>query len=155
MAIGAGSKATATQINNELGVAQQNRSAVAFGTSTSTSFTPTLAAGGVVAGVAFVAPTSGKVTIVNGCYFWNSGANTTLVGFHVRTGAVVGSGTTVNGPTDNESNLSNGTNGFSLEKSYILSGLTAGATYNVQQEVRVSAGTGTFNRHYVLALPTT
>jgi hypothetical protein len=124
------------------------------GTTTSTTFTPTLT-GGTACGLTFVAPTSGKVLILNNSRMVNSGANDTYCGFVLRTGAVVGSGTTVVSAADNRAALHNATVTDRRDASYLASGLTAGATYNVQQEFRVSAGTGTYANKHLIVTPTT
>ena len=130
-----------------------DRQAVAFGTTTSTSYTSTLGASGVVAGKAFVAPGSGMVLIYNSCYMFNSGANGTYCTIRVRTGATVGSGTDAFAEFDEHALINTTANGLSLSRPVLVTGLTPLATYNVQQRVRVDAGTGTFNRHSVIVTP--
>ena len=123
------------------------------GTTTSVTFTPTLT-GGVAAGHTFVAPASGKVIIFNTCQIVNSGANNSRCGFFVRDGASVGAGTTVLASSDNRSILVGGTNEIRATIIHPLTGLTPGATYNVQQEFKVSAGTGTYSQKSLCVIPT-
>lgn len=115
------------------------------GTTTSTSYTATLT-GGTACGTAFTAPTSGKVTVHNVCQISNSGGNDTWCGWVLRTGSAVGSGTTVSGYSADDSRalLHNGTTVERNGSTLLVTGLTPGAAYNVQQQFRVAAGTGTF-----------
>jgi len=113
------------------------------GTTTSVTFTPTLT-GGTACGLTFIAPTSGRVLVSNSCRLLNSGANDSYCGWFMRTGSSIGSGTTVVATSNNRSVQHNGTVNSSQGKTRLVTGLTAGDTYNVQQEFKVSAGTGTF-----------
>jgi len=126
----------------------------ANGTTTSTTYTPTLT-GATAAGVAFVAPTSGKVLITNNARMVNSAANETYCGFTLRTGASVGSGTVVTAAADERSIIHVGTAIERQAVGYLVTGLTPGASYNVQQEFRVSAGTGTYAYRLIIVTPTT
>ncbi len=115
----------------------------ASGTTTQTSFTSTLT-GGTACGVAFLAPSSGQIEIVNTAAIFNSGANDTYVSWELRTGAVIGSGTSIIGPDNNRALRHNGT---TTERSSIadsVSGLSPGNAYNVRQMFRVNIGMGTY-----------
>lgn len=119
----------------------------ASGTTTSTSYTATLSGGGAAAcGIAFVAPASGTVLIHNNCTISN---NTAAVATHctvrVRTGNSIGSGSDVLAASDTNAVQHPGTSPFRAGATKLLTGLTPGADYNVQQVFRVaSASTGTF-----------
>ena len=125
---------------------------VTSGTTTSASYTATLT-GGTACGVAFVAPASGKVVIVNTVQSSNSGAGNSFCAIHVRTGAVVGSGTDVLASSDDEAHTNTGTSAFRFSVSRLLTGLTPGASYNVQQEFKASSGTATFSRKHLFVDP--
>lgn len=108
-------------------------------------------------GVAFVAPSSGRVMIywtavVDIAQASNASAYVSPV---VRTGGTVGSGSTVLPAADNNARRATrstvGTDeGGSRNRagcSYLLTGLTPGSTYNVRLEHRVTSQTGeTFHR---------
>lgn len=113
------------------------------GTTTSTSYTATLTSG-TACGVSFTAPTSGMVVIHNVCEMSNSGANDNRCGWALKTGSVVGSGTSVTAADDARAIHSVGTSAIRVGTSVLVTGLTAGSSYNVQQQFKVSAGTGTF-----------
>lgn len=124
----------------------------ASGTTTSTSFTATLT-GGTACEVTFVAPTSGKVCIVNTGSLVNSGANETQMGFRIGTGSTPGAGTEVLAASVDRSLRNTGTNRISATFEWFVTGLTAGSTYNVQQQFAVAAGTGTFLRKQLTVVP--
>ncbi len=122
------------------------------GTTGSTSYTATLT-GGTACGVSFVAPTSGRVMVLNASAMVNSGANFSYCGFVLRTGSTVGSGTTITGAVEDNSVYISGTNEFRASDSYEIGGLTAGSSYNVQQAFKVNGGTGTFRRKRIIVVP--
>lgn len=126
----------------------------ASGTTTSASYTPTLT-GGTACGVAFVAPTSGVVLVFNTAQFSNSGANNTRCSFFVRTGSSIGSGTTVLASDDGRALLQATTAAMCFSRVHPVTGLTPGNTYNVQQEFKVAAGTGTFSNKNIVVIPCT
>lgn len=113
------------------------------GTTTSVSYTATLT-GGTACGIAFTAPPSGKVKIENNCWMFNSGNFHCLTTIHVRNGSTIGSGTDVLASSDDEALIMLGTDDERQGCSRLLSGLTPGNNYNVQQEFKVAGGTGTF-----------
>jgi hypothetical protein len=108
--------------------------AVSDATNLAAATSTTIAAGSPILGLAFTAPTSGKVWVAtNGAIEVTSGTG----GYHgpcVRTGAVVGSGSNVLDPSaepaarfgvHNDAGAGWGTAG------QVLGGLTPGASYNV------------------------
>lgn len=113
------------------------------GTTTSTSFTATLT-GGTACSTTFVAPDSGMVRIHLASNMVNSGSNNTFMGYEIREGAAVGSGTVVQAAAVPRYIAHTGTSAAQIGGSFICTGLTAGATYNVRQMFGVGAGTGTF-----------
>lgn len=141
MAFGAGQRPTAAQLNDAMGVIQSDTQ-ITNGTTTSTSYTATLT-GGIACGIAFVAPASGKVEIKNESEINNTGGYS-LCTIRVRTGAVIGSGADVVAVTDDNA-LFHNTN-IRLSVFNTITGLTPGASYNVQQLFKVTAGTGTFGK---------
>lgn len=125
---------------------------VTSGTTASATYTATLT-GGTACSVAFVAPASGKVIITNTVQSSNSGANNSFCAPHVRNGAVIGSGTDVLASSDDEAHTNTGTNALRFSAERLLQGLTAGASYNVVQEFKASAGTATFTRKSLIVTP--
>jgi hypothetical protein len=109
------------------------------GTTGSTTYTATFT-GGTACGLAFTAPTSGKVEIFNDSEISNTGGFT-YVTVRVRTGAVVGSGSDVLAAGDE--NAVFGTPPIRAGCSVLVTGLVAGNSYNAQQMIRVNASTGT------------
>jgi hypothetical protein len=151
MAILAGEKATAPRINEEIGVALQDTQDTS-GTTTSTSYTATLT-GGTACGIAFVAPPSGKVEITWTNEQSNSGASFSLCTIRVRTGATVGSGSDFLATSDNIQTAVNGTSSTTVTRMRLVTGLTPGSNYNVQNLYRVGANTGTFLRKNLIVKP--
>lgn len=116
------------------------------GTTTSGAFVATLT-GGTTCSTTFVAPASGKVMIANNSEVVNSvPPAVSICTIEVRAGAVVGAGTVVVAAAiPNGVYAANTTRGCS---STLVTGLTPGSTYNVQQWFAVTGGTGTFvNKH--------
>lgn len=106
-------------------------------------------------GTAFVVPWSGQVTLSWAAGTASSGAFDVFVSPVVRTGGTVGSGSAVAAADDNTSVRGSGTGATRTGADHLLSGLTAGLTYNVRLEHRVGAGTGTISSRSVIVTPTT
>ncbi|MDQ7910266.1 hypothetical protein RB614_37810 [Phytohabitans sp. ZYX-F-186] len=119
---------------------------------TSTSFI----AGSATCGVAFVAPTTGRVLIEWRANLDNSTNAFTIVAPEVRTGSSVGSGTVVLAASDVNALYGFGTNELGFGCFVPLDGLTPGESYNVRLMHRVTSGTGTIqNSREVIVLPLT
>lgn len=127
-------------------------------TSSSTSYTS-----GTTHGVAFVAPTSGAVLIGFGGKVGNNAATAltvlTYLSDYVRTGSSVGSGTDVLTPDNDRagrmSKLS-ATAGHIYDDCsvwHLLTGLTAGASYNVITQFRAISGTASVDDRWVVVQP--
>lgn len=123
-------------------------------TTTSTGFTSTLSPANIC-GVAFTAPPSGKVELKWSSACSNSSSpNTAICAPAVRTGSVVGSGSTFMAADDARSIWYSTTNGPRFGASTSVTGLTAGVVYNVALEHRSnSAGTSTFQAREVIVTP--
>jgi len=97
-----------------------------------TSTTYTL--GGTTVGTAFTAPTSGSVKVTwSARLALGSDTNLSYVSAEVRTGSSVGSGTVVSATSD-DSALELGqatTTRIQASRARVVTGLTAGSTYNV------------------------
>lgn len=107
-------------------------------------------------GVAFVAPTTGRVKIDFAGTFDNDTSTAfTIMTPVVRTGSTVGSGTTVFAASDDEAISLGGTEAARFGSHTFVSGLTPGNVYNVRLEHRVSAGIGTLVRRRVTVSPFT
>lgn len=120
------------------------------------SLTTTYAAGSTVLGTAFTAPATGKVKVTVGGRMQLSTANNTLyLGFEVREGDVVGSGTP-HTAADNGRTVAVGGNatGFTFlrigaSRTYLIEDLTPGASYNIRAMHACQSGTASgtlFNR---------
>lgn len=124
------------------------------GTTTSVSFTAALS-GGTACSLVFTAPPSGKVMIFHNCEVTqNTAAHFAIATFRVRTGNVIGSGTDViDASNDNEAIFAASTTSVRFGSSRLLTGLTPGSSYNVQELFRVTAGTGTFQKKSLIVQP--
>lgn len=125
-------------------IAEQSTDETGF---TSTTYT----AGSAVCGVAFVAPTSGKVRVAWAARFETNTLNVRVtVSFEMLTGSSVGSGTSVLAASDSralESTSDDASAGNNARQQagtfYDVTGLTAGNSYNVRTMHRMSsAGNG-------------
>lgn len=122
------------------------------GSTTSTGYIVTLPTAGTC-GVAFVAPPSGKVTVLFHTAGFNSGANDNKTAIRVGTGSTVGSGTEVYAATDNDMILFTGASTYGTGAFTEISGLTPGNTFNACMAHRVGAGTGSFLFRSIKVIP--
>lgn len=156
MAVVAGEFATASRIMDELGMSVSDTQ-LTSGTTTSTTYTATLT-GGTACGVAFTAPASGVVIIINNGWSNNgsSASQAASTSIQIRTGASVGSGTIVLAASDDNSIAIWGVNATSGSWANRVTGLTAGNSYNIQQLFRVTGGgvTGSFLRKHLIVKST-
>src|SRR5690606_655625 len=132
--------------------------APSFLNATSTTYTDAVTGGtDADCGVAFVAPTTGRVKITWFGRMSNSGSSTTFSGTEVRTGSVIGGGTQVpgQGPTDDDSCAVSGTNSITCQSHRLVTGLTPGETYHAWLLHRVTGGTATINKRRVTVEPAT
>jgi len=121
---------------------------------TSTSFTETFTTSNTPAQIAFVAPPSGVVLIHMRSWLDNNlTAGRTYVGWVLRNGAVIGSGTTVLAASDARAihNMSAEDNEYGA--TFYVSGLTAGNSYNVRNAGRVTSGTGESQNRELIVQP--
>lgn len=129
-------------------------------TATITTFGITAASGSYAdCGVAFVAPTTGRVQITwSGQMANNTAASACELSPFIRTGSTVGSGTTfLASVIDNKirlvSSAANSINHAGM--TMVVTGLTPGDSYNVRLDHRVSGNTGTFIYRKVAVIPCT
>jgi hypothetical protein len=126
------------------------------GSTTSTSYTATLS-GSSVPGVAFVAPPSGKVTILFAAATYNSVlGNDNKIAVQVRAGGSVGSGTVFYAANDNDMILWRPYNALAAHRASSfaeVTGLTPGDTYNAQMMVKTVSGTANFLYKFIKVLP--
>lgn len=106
-------------------------------------------------GTAVVAPPSGQIRIDYTAVLraGTSATNICLVTPQVRLGATVGSGTVFYAATDNDAVQQTGTVDIRSAGFIIVSGLTAGKSYNVELLARVNAATGNVNRRKLIVTP--
>lgn len=122
-------------------------------TTSSVTYTSVLAPA-AICGVAFVAPPSGKVIITAGSYMDNTGAaGFTLISPQVREGSTVGAGTITVAASDGRAPYMSGTDGISIGRTFLVTGLTSGANYNVELLQRITTGTGTYQHRTVTVTP--
>lgn len=114
-------------------------------TITSTSYAP----GSPVVGFTFVAPPSGKVFItISGNVQQNNNGWHTALSYELKTGGTIGSGTSVQvgaftrAVVAGQGVTSGGPAYASASKRGLVTGLTAGNTYNVRAVHRVTGGSG-------------
>lgn len=126
------------------------------GTTSSTSYTSTLTSG-TACGVAFVAPTSGKVLVHNSALLDHSTTGTSWCSWILRTGASIGSGSTALGLSASDSRAIKhiGTSESRQGDTYLITGLTPGASYNIVQQFRTTGATATFSDKVLSVTPTT
>jgi hypothetical protein len=112
----------------------------------------TPAAGSPVCGMTFVAPPSGVVTIgVGGDIDQTQNTFVSILGWELRTGGTIGSGTIIQGANANYAFMLGGavTTGGSPEGNAtalrVITGLVAGDTYNVRTMHWVNGAGGTMN----------
>ena len=153
MTIFAGHKVTAAELNSHFGIGTHvDDTQNASRTTASTGYTPTLT-GGVACAKAFIAPASGAVEIE-----WTMlGTVNVSTGFcyatpELKTGSVIGSGTIIFGPDDNDSANWHGTPQERRSAHKRVTGLTPGASYHVGivHKVAGSGGpVGTWSRKHL------
>src|ERR1700754_4777363 len=132
MAFVAGRRLTADYLNDTF-TASASSTQNTLGTTTSTSYTATLT-GGTACGVVFVAPASGVVIVHNSSVVDSSdAAQRSYCTFRIKTGGTIGSGTHFLGASHHHPVYNLGTADSDFGKSIRVTGLTPGATYNVQQ----------------------
>lgn len=106
--------------------------------------------------VAFVAPTTGRTLLLYNAELDADGAAVSCnVAPIVRTGATIGSGTTIVAADLANAVRNVGTDARRYGASLLLTGLTGGASYNVVLVHRVSGGNGTIQYRNLIAMPTT
>lgn len=126
-----------------------------------TNTSPT--AGAPACGTSFVAPPSGNVLmIVTGCIDMSTNTNLALLGYEIRTGSTVGSGTVFLAPDFESRTIAAGravntSAAASFNGSHVrpISGLTAGATYNVRTMhwLLDAGGSATVRHRFIIVLP--
>lgn len=141
MAFAGGQRLTAALLNSVLGVTVSDTQDTT-GSYTGTAYGTTLSAG-TVAGVAFIAPASGSVFVHNTALIENSGTGRSHCSFRIGTGGTIGSGTPFLVAADANgiaSQSGDAADDMTLSKAVLVTGLTPGATYNAQQQVRATTG---------------
>lgn len=122
------------------------------------AFTDTsYAAGSPAVGVSFMACTTGRATIQWNGFLDNatSGTGQTYLSWRLGTGSTVGGGTEVLAADDTRCLLMTGVDQLRNGASYLVTGLTAGSTYNVQLRHKRITGTGDITWRHVIVAPAT
>lgn len=105
-------------------------------------------------GHVFTAPPSGVVAVVAGCFVRASVAGTaTYLSWELREGGTLGSGTVVQGPSTASGFGNYNTQHVAGERTYVMTGLTPGATYNIRMMAVTGAGGGSFSGPSVATFP--
>jgi len=139
--------------------ASAGASATDAGTTNSGSFVTSLSgATTTIAGVAFIAPPSGRVFVECSAAASNDTAGDyALVDFQVRQGSTINSGTVVRATNENTAGvIRSSTAGLqaTIVSSDVVTGLTAGSAYNVTMAFRQGVGgTASFNRRKAIVIP--
>jgi hypothetical protein len=101
-------------------------------------------------GVAFTAPTTGRVVVhMKGTLFNDTAAQNTVLSMVIRAGSTVGAGAVFQAASDDQALVNSGTNPIAIGQSELVTGLTPGDVYNVRLEHRVGANIGTILRRWV------
>lgn len=114
--------------------------------------------GATVNGFSFTAPESGAIMVISGGDI-DGGSDIALLGWRVRTGSSVGSGTIVDGSEPGDGYHDGAArliaDGIRLEACTMafVTGLTAGDTYNICNYYYISGGSGTLRLRQVEILP--
>lgn len=106
-------------------------------------------------GTSFVACFTGRATILYDATLDHSTTASTEVAPVVRTGGTVGAGSVVLAASSDNAVRNVGTDDRRYGAHYLLSGLTAGSTYNVRLEHRTSGASATVQRRSVTVKPAT
>lgn len=123
------------------------------GTTTATSYTPTLTSGTACA-CTFTVPTSGKVRIHNSGTLKNSTTARSTIGWQIRSGGSIGAGTVLVAVDDNNAISVVGSNEIMVGRAILVTGLAPGLLCNIQQQFKNSgASTGTFDRKHLIVEP--
>jgi hypothetical protein len=101
----------------------------------------------------FTAKASGMILLGNCAVLKNSVAGRTLMSYQIRADATIAVGTVVQAPSDSNALYVIGTDERTASRVELLTGFTPGVTYNVQQHIRVSSGTGTCSNKSMFVLP--
>lgn len=153
MAFLAGQKVSAADLNALSPPTSATAGSSGYANTASTSYT-TLTGD---PGVAFTAPASGKVDVhIRAAMVGEAAGIGAQASFIVRTGASVGSGTTVVAATDDNSISVLGTDDAEFGQSTLVTGLTPGNSYNVQMVYKRRGGSsnGGFSRRRITVKPT-
>lgn len=125
-------------------------------TTTSTTFTSTLSPANVL-GISFVVPTSGKILVTWSAGMSNgSSPNIAQMGWQVKTGSVVDSGTLVAALAADAARTTLSITGVRASGTFFVNSgtLTPGATYNITAYHRAfSTGTATFDNRELSVIP--
>lgn len=130
------------RIDDDISGVPITQTATAAGSVSTTSLTYVALSGDP--GLSFVAPSSGRVLVTIGAAMDGTVSDTySTMGFQIRTGAVVGSGTIVRAANDDDVIAHQGLSDFAGGRTTLVTGLTAATTYNVQSLYKLLNGTGT------------
>lgn len=108
---------------------------------TSTSYTSTFTSG-TACGFSFIVPQSGTVRVSNSATLYHTTTGTTTLGFEIRTGGTVGSGTVIVSADDTKALVQQSAVAVGATKGITVTGLTPGNTVNIQQMWKTSTGQG-------------
>jgi len=125
----------------------------AANTFTSTTYVETPLTGDPFPSTTFVVPLSGAVKVILNAFLDNSTTGRTHMSFIIRTGSVVGSGSTAFTGDDNDGIANLGADDSRHSSVQVVRGLAPGSTYNIRCMGRVSTGTGTTNWRHLIVEP--
>lgn len=147
-------KALADRLEAIMNVATVGVQHTDSGTVTSTTFTADRTGTTNEAGIAFVAPPSGKVLVAIKAGLFNSNATPyNIASYEVRTGSSIGSGTVVVAADVGRGLQMYGTSETRYGATFLVTGLTAGSGYNAQLMYLTQSNTMTVDRPGILVTP--
>lgn len=153
MVFAAGQRLTAQLLNDAFGAVESDTQN-ALANVSATSYTETFTTSNTPASRVFTAPTSGMVIVHNSAWLDNSSALArTYLGWVLRTGGTLGAGTTVLAADDHRAIHNLSTDDITAGRAYLVTGLTAGNSYNIRQAGRVTSGTGEFQDRHLIVQP--
>jgi hypothetical protein len=149
----AGGQLLTAQLLNETFEEDISDTQATQGTTTATAYTATLS-GGVACGLVFVAPLSGAVKVFNNATLLNSTTSISYCTFRIKTGGTIGSGTDFVGALDINAIYHGGSTVSRHGEGILITGLTPGFIYNIQQLFKITGGASTLttnNKHLAVA----
>jgi hypothetical protein len=132
-----------------------NSQAVIAHSDTASTTTSGTYVAGTTLGIAFTAPSTGAVLVHHSASLGTPSGSDISASFEIRTGTTVGSGTLFYGPNDSDMVYCGGNMALDAGRTTLVTGLTAGNSYNARIMVRriTGAGTVSYARRKIVVVP--